>query len=122
MIFTVKNIKNTDIINIQNKKYSIFEMALLFKTIIKLAEQKNRHVIINFNQKQVLNNLFIETLMSAQKYCDRTNSVLSLCGMRSDTLCVFYLLKLDKHFEFYENQFDAVIRENRLIRRRLKAV
>jgi len=61
-------------------------------------------------------------LLFSWKFCDNNNCIISLCGMNPDTLCIFYLLKLDKYFEIYDNLNEAVLREHRLIKRRLKAV
>lgn len=69
-----------------------------------------------------IDNLFVEKLFSFKKHCDKNNCCISLCGGDQEILAIFYLIKLDKYFEFYENIEEAVSRQNRLIRRRLKVV
>ena len=81
-----------------------------------------RDIIINLNRISTFDNLFIEKLLRFQRHCETKNCSISLCGANHDALCIFYLLKLDKYFEFYENEDEALLRENRLVKRRLKVV
>ncbi len=123
MIFNIKSIeKNTDIVCIYSQRPALSECLLISKVINRQAKLKNRHIVIKFNRNTILNNFFTEMLISAKRICDKNGSSISLCAMNPDILCIFYLLKLDSFFEFYENEHDAFLRSNRLIKRRLKAV
>ena len=122
MIFSIKDIGNTSIIYIQAKSFSLSECLLISKTIIKLAKRKNRYIVLNLNYSLAINNLFLEMLLFSWRFCDRNNCIISLSGINPDTLCIFYLLKLDKYFEIYDNSHEAILRKNRLVKRRLKVV
>ena len=179
MFFSIKNVKNTYIIDIQVKKSGLSEGILLSKTILELArlipKQKkfsnleklelfeasvisenrntnawlpaingipigqspisslcrqsasqpaahNRHIVLNFNNSKEFNNMFIEKLLFAGKFCAKNNIIISFCGINTDALSIFYLLKLDEYFEFYSDKYDAILRKNRLIKRRIQAV
>ena len=122
MFFSIKNINNTDIINIRAKKLEVSECLMLIKIIAKISKRRNRKIILNLNYILNLDNFFVERLIYCQKYCDKNNCIISFCRVKPDILSVFFLLKLDKYFEFYEDEYDAFLRKNRLIKRRLKAV
>ena len=122
MIFSIKNLEDAVVIDIKAKKPVLSEYLLLGKTIKKLARFKNRHIVLNLNHDIILENSFIEILLSSWKTCDKSDCILSICGVKADMFCIFYLLRLDKYFEFYEDKYDAVLRENRFVRRRLKVV
>ena len=122
MFFSIKNINNTDIINIRAKKLEVSECLMLIKIIAKISKRRNRKIILNLNYILNLDNFFVERLIYCQKYCAKNNCIIAFCRVKPDILSVFFLLKLDKYFEFYENEYDALLRENRLIKRRLKAV
>ncbi len=83
---------------------------------------ENRNIIFNLSKIKTIDNILVEKLIAAQKYWEKRNRAVCLCGISPETLSVFYLLKLDKYFEFYENEKEAFLRKNRLVKRRLKAV
>ncbi len=122
MIFTVKNVGNTDIIYIHARRPGLPEYLLIGRAIDAHAGLQNRHIVLKLNQNLVLENLFVEMALSVRRNCIQNNSSLSLCCTNPDLLSILYLLKLDRFFEFYESEHDAFSRENRLVKRRLKAV
>ena len=81
-----------------------------------------RDVVINLSRIKVFDNKFVQKLICIEKKLRQNNCSIALCGLNYDILCVLYLIRLDKYFEFYENGNDAFLRENRLVRRRLKVV
>ncbi len=121
-MFVVENINNATVINVQAKKLELFECLSLKKIITGISNQKNRDIIINLGSITNLNNLFVEKLICSGKHCEKNNCTIALCGVNHNILCILYLLNLDRYFEFYENEQEALLRENRLVKRRLKAV
>lgn len=121
-MFIVRDIRDVSIIKIQTKKLEMLQCLMLYKIIQKLTEKKNRNIVLDLECLQAINNLFIEKLLKSHKLCESQNCSLSLCGLKHNVLCIFYLLKLDKYFEFYENKKEAFLRENRLVKRKLKIV
>lgn len=122
MIFTIKTSDNTDIIYIYSQKPDSAACLRLKKFICNQARVKSRHIVLKISHNMVIDNFFIEMLLSAQEYCAKNDSEISLCGMSPNVMCIVYLIKLDKFFELYEDEYDAFLRENRLVKRRLKAV
>ncbi len=122
MIFTVKKVKNTNIVCIHTKKFSEAECLQVYRFISRQVRLKNRYIMLKLNQNLILNNFFVEMLLSIRRICDKNNAEISLCDITPDNLCILYLLKLDKFFEFYENEYDAFMRENRFVKRYLRAV
>jgi len=121
MVFVVENSNYNALIRIHAEKLELSD-CLKLKRIINRLSGHNRDIILNLAELKILDNVFVEKLISSQKHCEKNNCTLSLCGVSPDVLCVFYLLKLDKYFEFYENEEEAYFRENRLVKRRLKVV
>jgi len=122
MDLNVKNIENWDIVDIRLEKPCLSEYIQISRELNRLVSNKNRYIVINLKQVAVFENLFIEMLLSAKKSCEKTNCNVSVCGMNQDILCIFYLLRLDKYFEFYEDEYDALLRKNRLVKRKLRVV
>ncbi len=120
MIFDVKKFESGVVITIQVEEFRPEYCLLINRAIIKMIKFGAKNIIINLNQNISLNNLFIENLLFTRRYCNRFNGTIAVCGIKPDVLGIFYLLNLDKYFEFYENELDAVNRANRLIKRKLK--
>lgn len=122
MSFVVENYEYQTIITLQVQNPGYFECLALSRIIRKAADAKNRDIIINLSKLTALDNFFIEKLVSARNHCEKNNCIIALCGLEHEILSVFYLLRLDKYFEFYDNIEEAVLRKNRLVKRRLKVV
>ena len=125
MFLNIKKIRNTYIVDIQVKNAGLSEGIVFKKKILELAmliSEQNRHIVLSFNNSREFHNIFVEKLILAGKFCAKNNVTLSFCGVGVEKLSVFYLLKFDEYFEFYEDKYDAVLRKNRLIKRRLQVV
>lgn len=122
MFFRIKSKKNIDFIYIKAKTLSAADCLQINKFVFSRKNLENRRIAINLNDVSRADNFFVEMLLSLKQICDKRNSQISLYGINPDLFCIFYLLKLDKYFEFYENENDILLRKNRYIKRHLKAV
>jgi anti-anti-sigma regulatory factor len=113
---------NVNILDVPAGKQDFSACMSINKAIIRFAREGVHNIVIDFHSCSDLDNIFVDMLLSAGKYCDKTGCRLSLSGMEPDVLCAFYLLKLDRHFEFYETAEDAFYGRNRLVKRAFRCI
>lgn len=122
MGFCVKYIENQTIIDIQDSKLKCSIVHDLNKIINKLIKLNRLNILINMVNVKFIDSTLFYTLISAQNRCMNRGGKVSIYGVQHDLLIILYIVKLDKYIDIYINEFDALRKNNAIVKRRLRAV
>ena len=85
------------------------DMSDELKTVTEIVRrQKNRSVVIDFSEAELVTSSSLAQLLRLQKVLDDHNQHLILCGTSPRTKGIFDVTGLDKVFEFVEDKFTAL--------------
>ena len=85
------------------------DMSDELKTVTEIAgRQKNRSVVIDFSEAELVVSSSLAQLLRLQKVLDDNDQHLILCGACPRTKGIFGVAGLDKVFDFVEDKFTAL--------------
>jgi anti-anti-sigma factor len=85
------------------------DMSDELRTVTEIVrQQKNRSVVIDFSEAELVTSSSLAQLLRLQKVLDDHNQHLILCGTSPRTKKIFEVAGLDKVFEFAEDKFTAL--------------
>ena len=85
------------------------DMSDELRTVTEIIRQhKNRSVVIDFSEAELVTSSSLAQLLRLQKVLDDHNQHLILCGTSQRTRGIFEVTGLDKVFEFVEDKFTAL--------------
>ena len=85
------------------------DMSDELKTVTGIVrQQKNRSVVIDFSEAEIVASSSLAQLLRLQKVLDDNNQHMILCCTSPRTKKIFEVAGLDKVFEFVEDKFTAL--------------
>ena len=85
------------------------QVEAIGKELYHLVEDRNhKKVVLDFSNVQFLSSSALGVLITLKKKSDAIKGKVLICSMRDELMKVFKITKLNKMFEFYEDEEKAL--------------
>lgn len=122
MSIFVRNDYDYIFLDINNTVINDNESTKIFDLIKKYFSKNYYSVFLNFTFVEKIENEFFERLFILYKDNKYKNLEISVFGLSNDLLMLFYLMNVDKYIQIYNDEADAILKTNMLVKRRLKII
>ena len=89
-------------------RFDAYEVNLVKSWLNEQANMSNPHIIVNLSNVNFIDSTGLAALVQGMKYCRQKNGNLYLCGLQQPVRIIFELTRLDKAFDIYNEEDDAI--------------
>ena len=105
---TTEKVQDIDVIHFSFDEIDLNQREELKKELQVLLGEGGTKFVIDLSKVGFLSSLVIATIVFFAKEVRKNNGKIKLCGLSSEAFGVFQLTQLDKIFELYETEHDAL--------------
>ena len=105
---TQEIVKNVSVIRLSFNELNLEEREDIKKELSGMVVGSVKKFILDFSKVGFLSSLIIATLISFSKEVKEAGGTLKLSGLGSDARSILNLTRLDKMFELYDTEHDAI--------------
>jgi anti-sigma B factor antagonist len=106
----IQTIRDATIVNFQDTSIlDTLQVQQIGDEIYGLVDTMNRKkLVLDFSKVRFLSSSALGVLITLRKKSEAIKGKVVLCGLRSELMKVFQISRLDKLFEFCDNEEDAL--------------
>jgi len=106
----IQTIKNVTIVNfVDSAIMDTLKIQELAGQLYDLVDKQNiKRLILDFSQVRFLSSQTLGVLLNLRKKMDAIKGRLVICGMRKELHKLFRITRVDKIFDFYDNEQQAL--------------
>ena len=106
--FKTRNLGNITVIDLQLSEFSVRDAQAFRKQTYQLVAETNNKFIVNFRNCVFIPSIALGVLINFRVKATKENGNLVLCSMSDKIRRIFNLTKLDKIFEIYKTEEEAI--------------
>jgi len=107
---TVHNIKHVTVVNFRDS--SMLDMALIEdigRMLYPLVDrQDRRHMVLDFSEVEFMSSSTLGVLLTLRQKLMKVGGRAAICGLRPELRRVFKIAAIEKMFDFYRNEEEAL--------------
>jgi anti-anti-sigma factor len=106
--FSIERTEDISVIRLSFNEINLEQREELKKDFLDVIASGARKFVIDFSRVGFLSSLVMATIVFFAKEVGKNNGVVKLSGLSREARSVFQLAQLDKVFELYDTEHDAV--------------
>ena len=107
-MYALDKIGNVTIVRLCFNELGLEQREFLKKELYSLLGAGDRYFIIDLSRVGFISSLVIALIVFFSKEAKKNDGEIKLCGLSSEGFSIFQLTQLDKIFELYETEYDAL--------------
>jgi len=105
---TVKKVEGVNVINFVFNEINLEQRESIKNELAGLVRQGETEFVLDLSRVGFISSLVIATIVFFAKEARNSGGEVKLSGLTNDAYSIFQLTQLDKIFELYETETDAV--------------
>lgn len=89
-------------------RFDSYESPAVLEWLTNVAETASPQVVVNLSGVSFMDSTALATLVHGMKKCRQQQGDLRLCGLQETTQKIFELTRLDKAFEIFQDEVQAI--------------